>query len=76
MRYRAASAYALENNDIYLVSLSDGYNNSELAGLQLCDSPKGTGVNAPDHNPYPRYGAAAAGRGNCKHQVCINDKYH
>jgi hypothetical protein len=39
----------------------------------LCDSPVGTGVNAWDHSPRPRYGDASPGRGGCKHQIRVND---
>ncbi len=47
---------------------------SQLTGRQLCTSADGTGVNAPGFRPRSRSGNASVG--NCKHQVCINDKYH
>ena len=45
----------------------------ELTGISLCDKKEGTGVNAANANPRPRYGDAT--EGNCKAQVCISDKY-
>ena len=47
---------------------------SQLTGRQLCTSADGTGVNGPGFRPRSRSGNASVG--NCKHQVCINDKYH
>lgn len=44
-----------------------------IGGTCLCSAAAGTGVNAPDHFPQSRYGAAAAGRGNCLHQIHVND---
>jgi hypothetical protein len=44
----------------------------------LCINAAGTGVNTPKPNTvWPRYGDAdtAARRGNCKGQICVNDKY-
>jgi hypothetical protein len=40
---------------------------------RLCDSKDGTGVNAPGHQPQPRYGPAI--EGNCKAQLVVSDKY-
>jgi len=40
---------------------------------RLCDSPAGTGVNAPDHRPQSRYGDASMG--NCKSQLVVCDAY-
>lgn len=45
----------------------------ELSGIGLCASGTGTGVNAAGHKPQSRYGDAAAGRGSCKKQICVND---
>jgi hypothetical protein len=44
----------------------------EPAGLELCDSAKGTGINGP-RKPEPRFGGAAAGRGDCIHKFAVND---
>jgi len=46
---------------------------SEPIGHGICRSADGTGINAPDHSPQSRYGAAAANRGNCLGQICVND---
>lgn len=40
---------------------------------RLCTTAKGTGVNAADHFPQPRYGDAAVGK--CKAQLVVNDKF-
>lgn len=40
---------------------------------RLCENPRGTGVNDPDHAPQSRYGDAIMG--NCKGQIVVNDKY-
>lgn len=40
---------------------------------RFCDGPRGTGVNAPDHTPQPRYGNAAVG--DCRHQIVVSDRY-
>lgn len=47
----------------------------EKVGSGFCGSPAGTGVNAPDHSPVPRYQGAAAGRGACRSQICVNDAH-
>ena len=78
MRYDAGWAYvsAADPTVRYLVD--------EAVSLFLCTSPAGTGVNAPGRAPQSRYGPAATAanggpgvrldRGNCKHQIRINDK--
>ncbi len=40
---------------------------------RLCESPRGTGVNDPDHAPQSRYGDALLG--DCRGQIVVNDKY-
>jgi hypothetical protein len=40
---------------------------------RLCGSKEGTGVNAPGHQPQPRYGPAI--EGNCQAQLVVSDKY-
>lgn len=47
----------------------------EVVGTTLCTATSGTGVNASDHSPAPRYGGAADHRGNCKAQLCLNDRH-
>ena len=73
MRYDNANAYQYIDGKIYVIRKKKGYY-GELSGIGLCSSKKGTGVNASTHIPRPRYGDATAG--NCRHQFCINDKYH
>jgi hypothetical protein len=46
----------------------------EAAGLTLCTSGEGTGVNEAGRFPQPRYGPAATGRGNCRAQILVNDQ--
>ncbi len=48
----------------------------EHIGQHLCNSPKGTGVNDPHHQPCSRYDDADEDRGNCQHHICVNDLYH
>ena len=46
----------------------------ELIGDTFCTDARGTGVNeVTAGTPWPRYGDAAAGRGRCKFQFCVND---
>jgi hypothetical protein len=69
MRYYTSEAYrsAVNNKVRYLVD--------EAPGLALCNSSKGSGVNAAGRSPQSRYGDAAANRGNCKAQLCVSDVY-
>jgi hypothetical protein len=70
MRYDCAVAY------IYPAGSPDRYlGGNEVTGTAFCTSGTGTGVNAPGRSPRPRFGDAATGRGNCKGQLCVNDKY-
>ena len=68
MRYDCAHVY-FSDTGRYVA-----FGNPEKNGLSLCKDAKGTGVNQDDHAPEPRYGNA--GKGNCKKQICVNDKYH
>lgn len=43
------------------------------ARTRLCEDARGTGVNAPGHQPQPRYGDAVAGK--CRMQLVVNDAY-
>ena len=79
MRYFYAGAYpsASDSTAYYLVPAG-----TEPVGNALCNSPLGNpgGVNDPNRtipvgHPQPRYFDAAATRGDCQHQVCVNDKY-
>jgi len=69
MRYAAAQAYVPAGKPKVRYFVAD--KNREEAGMGLCDSPAGTGVNAPDHKPWPRYGNATIG--NCKGQIRVKD---
>ena len=71
MRYSFARMYeAIGQQSTYYWITNPG---SERAGMKLCGSPAGTGVNAPGREPQPRYGDAAAGRGACRDWLCVND---
>ena len=70
MRYSAAHVY-MNRASKYVLFRED-----EEVGLSICDDGQGTGVNEPGREPEPRYGDAAAGRGNCEKQICVNDKNH
>lgn len=75
MRYDNANTIYGTDGNYYLIKNRLG-TYAELTGTTLCNTSEGTGVNAFGFLPRPRYGAADAGRGNCKAQVVINDKYH
>lgn len=78
MRYDNAFAYIpnADPNARYVVD--------EAVRGTICTSPAGTGVNAPGRAPQSRYGPAATAanggpdvaldRGNCRHQIRVNDK--
>jgi hypothetical protein len=79
MRYFFADVYPslapLVGTPLYYV-VTPG---TEPVGAMLCNSPTGNrgGVNDPNRNlptghPQPRYFDAS--RGDCQHQVCVNDK--
>jgi hypothetical protein len=76
MRYHFAQAYPKAGQDpaeatvFYVVG-----NGTEPLGVSLCDSPVGTGINAPGRQPQPRYFDAAPGLGACQSWICVNDKY-
>jgi hypothetical protein len=69
MRYDIADSY------ISQVNANDRYVGvRELAGARTCDTTEGITVNQPGRSPQSRYGPAAAGRGNCLHQLLVNDR--
>ncbi len=70
MRYSRADAYTVGDERYCLIWFG-----GERAGQNVCTSPAGTGVNAPDHRPRCRYGDAADGRGDCIDKICVNDLY-
>ena len=71
MRYPDADAYIAPGKPEsyrYLPGTGDWVKRNAL-----CSSPAGTGINAPEHKPWPRYGNAT--EGNCKKQIVVSDKY-
>ena len=73
MRYSAAVAYVGSQSPDIRVYFKNG--DREVIGQKICSSPDGTGVNAPDRKPEPRYGNADAGRGACVDKICVSDYY-
>ena len=71
MRYSFARLYEKRGtkNAFYHITKS----RTERAGLELCRSPVGTGVNDKNRKPQPRYGDAAATRGACAASIIFND---
>jgi hypothetical protein len=70
MRYSCADAYRGVFDVRYLLT-----DEKEIEGQKLCINMEGTGVNAPNRKPQPRYGNAAVGRGACADKICVNDLY-
>jgi len=70
MRYYFADLYVAQGrpNTYYLIDPG-----TDRIGLELCESPAGTGVNAANRRPQSRFGDAAEGRGNCASMLCPND---
>ncbi|MGE0145002.1 MAG: hypothetical protein AB7I19_17330 [Planctomycetota bacterium] len=70
MRYFFANTYpSLHRANTYYL-IRPGKN---PIGHDLCRSRAGTGGNHKDHEPQPRFGDCAPGRGNCFGQICPND---
>ncbi len=67
MRYDIAGAYVARQNS------NVRYRIGEKPGLGLCSEHRGSGVNENGRSPQSRYGDAAAGRGDCKSQILVND---
>ena len=67
MRYFNGNAYVSKADPTVRFDATD------YPGGALCSSPTGTGVNVTPRVPQSRYGAAAAGRGNCEQQVHVTD---
>lgn len=73
MRYSSAWFYRSDRaaNIRYWVAGLDSF------GFALCNSAKGTGVNAPTWKPQSRFGDSGwAGPKGCKGQIVINDAYN
>ena len=73
MRYDNARAYVHPRFSDVRVYVGYGEQN----GVDLTDHPGGTGVNAPNRQPLPRYGDADVAhlRGNDRSQVDVNDSH-
>jgi hypothetical protein len=73
MRYDCAEAYIPLTGTTGTRYVVRG---DERIGLTLCDQKEDVpgGVNDLSRKPRSRYGSAV--RGNCKSQICVNDKYH
>ncbi|MGJ5820289.1 hypothetical protein [Paludibaculum fermentans] len=67
MRYDVSGGYIADTD------ASLRYRVKEAAGMKLCSSTAGTGVNDANRTPQARYGPAAAGRGTCSSQILVND---
>lgn len=70
MRYYFAQAYEKNGSEYDYIFIPLG---SNPIGLQLCELPAGTGVNASGRTPQSRHGDAAPGHGNCAAQLNPND---
>ncbi|MBL9189795.1 MAG: hypothetical protein JNK23_20100 [Opitutaceae bacterium] len=70
MRYYFSEIYPKKGDPSTYYRVSP---HSEPIGGFICRSADGTGINAPDRRPQPRYGPAAANRGDCLGQLCVND---
>lgn len=73
MRYNCAFAYVRKAEPDVRYLTGSREHGGELAGIFLCDSPVGTGVNAAVRRPWPRYGDAANNHGSCRSRLCVND---
>jgi len=73
MRYDASDAYVAGLSERYYLDTD-----REVVGQGLCSSPDGTGVNAADRKPQPRYYDAdiTDNRGDCIDKYCVNDLYN
>jgi hypothetical protein len=67
MRYFNADAY-IGNPDA-----ARRYWTQEKPGSSLCRSATGSGVNDSARAPQSRFGDASTGRGDCQHQLLVND---
>jgi hypothetical protein len=70
-RYYFAKLYEKKGVARAYYSISD--KKTERAGLGLCRSRAGTGVNAPGRKPQPRYGDTYPGWGECANWIVFND---
>lgn len=70
MRYYFAQAYGKNGSNTDYFYIPPGTN---PIGVELCELPTGTGINAAGRKPQSRHGDAAPGHGNCAAQVNPND---
>ena len=70
MRYYFAQAYEKKGSETEYFFIPPGTN---PIGVELCELPAGTGINAAGRSPQSRHGDAAPGHGNCAAQVNPND---
>jgi hypothetical protein len=72
MRYSLAEVYPMGNDPEAVVyyAVPPG---TEPAGLQICSTGNGTGVNDVGRKPQSRYFDTEARHGSCKFWVCVND---
>jgi hypothetical protein len=71
MRYSFARMYPKKGQEDAFFVVREP--RTERAGMELCRSPVGTGVNEKGRKPQPRYGDAAASRGACAGSITFND---
>ena len=67
MRYNTSQSY------VGRAAKDVRYRVSEVMGASLCRTSQGTGVNDVGRAPQSRYGAASNSRGDCSHQILVND---
>jgi hypothetical protein len=67
MRYDIAGGY------VAVSAPEVRYRVTEQFGMQLCRQSLGKGINELGRTPQSRYGDSDVARGNCFHQVLVND---
>ncbi|MCL5744274.1 MAG: hypothetical protein M1541_10175 [Acidobacteria bacterium] len=70
-RYYEAYDRTSSEKTYYIIPSDKG----ERSGVEFCGSRTGTGINATDRTPRPRYLDAAPTGGQCSKWVCVNDVY-
>jgi hypothetical protein len=74
MRYHIADTFPSQSDPEHLFYR---FNKEDQHSRTLfCESASGTKANASSPGkPWPRFGDAADKRGDCRHQICVNDYY-
>ena len=67
MRYDVSGGYVADSDPELR------YRVREKPGYTLCSESAGTGVNDPLRQPQSRYSGAGPNRGDCRHQILVND---